>query len=230
MTVKGYVDLFNPSDFSTAGLGDEYNIGGATYQYFIAGGTLTAYSACTFGLAFNPQMGTTSTAGSGPVGVCIPQFDVTTNQYFWAPVGPFKAREDNSSFKVRAQNAVAGARLYLTSTPGVLDDEVGVLVPGLILTSSVGSAAATACVAYSRMIGNQFGESGSNGTATLSGGAVTISNSAVAAGSSIAVWCQSASGVPGFLYPANIVAGSSFDILSSSAGDNSVVGWEIMGS
>lgn len=72
--------------------------------------------------------------------------------------------------------------------------------------------------------------SGLSGTATLSSGTVTVNTTAVKATSRILVSCNTPSGTQGFLSApsGSIVAGTSFVINSSNAGDNSTVYWVII--
>lgn len=70
----------------------------------------------------------------------------------------------------------------------------------------------------------------SYGTATLSGGTVTVSNSHVTANSKIIVTVNTPSGTQGFLSvpTASIIAGTSFIINSSSGTETSTVNWKII--
>jgi len=68
---------------------------------------------------------------------------------------------------------------------------------------------------------------GFSGKATLSSGTVTVSNVYVTSNSVIQLTCQSLSGTQGFLSVGTIVNNTSFVINSSSASDNSVIGWTI---
>ncbi len=66
------------------------------------------------------------------------------------------------------------------------------------------------------------------GKATLVGGTVTVSTTSVDANSIIFLTGQNTSGTIGELYVTNIVAGTSFDIKSSSATDTRDIAWVIM--
>jgi hypothetical protein len=84
-------------------------------------------------------------------------------------------------------------------------------------------------------IGNQGAgltiKSGSNckiGTAVLVGGTVTVSNTSVTASSLILLTAQVAGGTQGQLSIGTVVAGTSFDINSSSALDTSTIGYMIV--
>ena len=73
-------------------------------------------------------------------------------------------------------------------------------------------------------------EEGTNGTAglaTLVAGTVTVNTTAFTAQSRVLLTVQTAGGAQGFLSIANPVAGTSFDILSTSATETSVVYWII---
>jgi len=74
------------------------------------------------------------------------------------------------------------------------------------------------------------GSNASLGTATLVGGTVTVNTTAVTASSKIFLSCNTPGGTQGFLSAAdaNVVAGTSFVINSSSATDTSTVNWWIV--
>lgn len=65
------------------------------------------------------------------------------------------------------------------------------------------------------------------GTATLSGGAATVSNTAVTANSRIFLTSNADGGTPGWLRVSARTPGTSFTITSSSATDTSIVAYEI---
>ena len=66
------------------------------------------------------------------------------------------------------------------------------------------------------------------GSATLAAGAVTVSTTAITANSLVFLSAKTAIGAPGFLSIANVVAATSFRIVSSSATDTSIVSWLIV--
>lgn len=66
------------------------------------------------------------------------------------------------------------------------------------------------------------------GTATLSGGTVTVSTNIVTADSKILLFRQSLGSSPGHLAPSSIVPYTSFDIDSSSGGDDGSVLWAVL--
>lgn len=66
------------------------------------------------------------------------------------------------------------------------------------------------------------------GTATLVGGTVVVTDTAVTASSNIQLTCQTPGGTPGFLRVSARTASTSFTILSSSGTDTSVVGYLII--
>lgn len=66
------------------------------------------------------------------------------------------------------------------------------------------------------------------GTATLSAGAVTVSNTSVTANSHIIPYCMTQAGTPGWLRVSAKTAGTSFVITSSSSTDTSLVGYLII--
>lgn len=158
MTVQAGYNLTS-SDGTTAkfGLGDIANICGAVYQYFIADGSIAAYSLCTVQNDFDAEEGTTTTSGAKPTLCCIPQFAVADNEYFWAPIGPFGPyREDGTTtFKVNAAAlCAASVKLYTTATDGVVDDSATDLVAGLCLTETLVGAEAADCIAVQRLVTN----------------------------------------------------------------------------
>lgn len=64
-----------------------------------------------------------------------------------------------------------------------------------------------------------------SGSVSLSGGTVTVANGSVGAGSKFFLTYSAVSGIPGVIAVANIIPGVSFDIISTSDGDNSTVSW-----
>lgn len=141
---------------SQAALGQMANIKGAQYMYFIADGAITAYAACSIQNDYDASMLTTTTSGAKPTLVCIPQFAVADNEYFWAPIGPFFKREDGSTtFKVlSAVSCADSVKLYTTGTDGVVDDSATDLVAGLLLTETITTAEAADCIAVQILVTN----------------------------------------------------------------------------
>lgn len=139
-----------------ATLGQKIDVKGAAYQYFLADGAITAYDACYIQNDFDASPITTALSGARPSGVCIPQFAVADNEYFWAPVGPFFKREDGSTtFKVKAAlNCAADVKLYTTATAGVVDDTATDLIAGLLLTETITTAEAADCIAFQKLVTN----------------------------------------------------------------------------
>lgn len=72
------------------------------------------------------------------------------------------------------------------------------------------------------------GSNASMGTATLSGGTITVSTTAVTTSSKIFISYSGTLTNPGYISTANIVNGTSFDIVSSSGTDGSSVNWWII--
>lgn len=164
MTTSGKVNLLT-SDGTTAqcGLMDEYQVGGCRFKYVKCGASvaLTAYTCCTISAAGLVVMATTTTVGTAarPTGICIPQFAVAVDEYFWAPIGPFGTATPYNvngspvTFKVLAANAATSVRLYTTATDGVLDDAVTTgNIAGLALTETVTTQEAADCVAVQRLV------------------------------------------------------------------------------
>lgn len=81
---------------------------------------------------------------------------------------------------------------------------------------------------YSRLAVHEGGADATMGTATLVGGTVTVSTTAVTANSRIFVTTQTLGGTIGTPYVSARVAGTSFDITSSSGTDTSTVAWLIV--
>ncbi len=77
-------------------------------------------------------------------------------------------------------------------------------------------------------LGVKSGSNKSCGLGTLTAGSVTVSNTRVTASSIIELTIQVAGGTVGVPYKGTVVAGTSFDILSTSLLDTSVVGWLIV--
>lgn len=146
------------SDGTTAQaqLGQMINVKGAVYMYFIADGAIAAYAACTVQNDYDAEEATTTTSGAKPTLVCIPQFAVADNEYFWAPIGPFRLREDGSTtFKVLAAlNCADSVKLYTTATDGTVDDTATDLIAGLFLTETITTAEAADCMACQMLVTN----------------------------------------------------------------------------
>lgn len=79
---------------------------------------------------------------------------------------------------------------------------------------------------------NSSGTAPTIGTATLSGGVVTVNTTGITSSSRVFVTLNSPSGTVGqpYVKPSDIVAGISFTIRSTSASDNSNVNWVIIDS
>jgi hypothetical protein len=151
---------FTSSDGTTANfaVGTTVEVGGATYEYFKSGGVIAQYSACTVSNAGVAVVGTTTTSGAKPTKVCIPQFAIAaTDEYFWAPVGPFgpTAWDGSTYIKVLAAALCADSvKLYTTATDGVVDDSATDLIAGLVLTETLVGAGAAKCIAVQRLVTN----------------------------------------------------------------------------
>lgn len=158
MSVIGAYNLTSSDGTSPQfAVGTTAEIKGATYGYFKAGGAIEAYAACTVANDYDAVEGTTTTSGAKPTAVCIPQFAVADNEYFWAPVGPFGPfREDGeTTFKVKAAlNCAGSVKLYTTATAGVVDDTATDLIAGLLLTETITTAEAADCIAVQRLVTN----------------------------------------------------------------------------
>jgi hypothetical protein len=166
MTVAAKYNLTS-SDGTTAqfALGTETEIKGTRFGYYLADATIVAYSACTVQNDYDAEEATTTTSGAKPTQVCIPQFAVGDNEYFWAPIGPIKPLTPYNdpatgvpvAFKVLAATLCAlDVKLYTTATDGVVDDSATDLIAGLFLTSTnaAGGTVATACQAVQRLVTN----------------------------------------------------------------------------
>lgn len=151
------------SDGTTAqfDLGTEIEIKGTRFAYFIADAAIAAYAACTVQNDYDAEEATTTTSGAKPSMVCIPQFAVADNEYFWAPVGPIARQTPYSingapvAFKVlAAASCVHSVKLYTTATDGVVDDAATDLIAGLLLTETITGAEAADCIAVQRLVTN----------------------------------------------------------------------------
>lgn len=157
-TLAAYNLTSSDGTTAKAGLGDIANICGAQYMYLKcnASAPIAIYSACTISNAFLAAVGTTTTSGSKPTLVAIPQFAVAVDEYFWAPIGPFFLREDGvTAFKVLAAASCADSvKLYTTATDGVVDDAATDLIAGLTLSETITTARAATCIAVQVMVTN----------------------------------------------------------------------------
>lgn len=162
MTAAGKYNLTS-SDGTTPqfDLGTEVEIGGTRFGYYLADGTIAVYSACTVQNDYDAAEGTTTTSGAKPTQVCIPQFAVADNEYFWAPIGPIKPLTPYNvngapvPFYVNAaQDAATSVKLYTTGTDGVVDDSATDLIAGLFLTETITTARAATCQAVQRLVTN----------------------------------------------------------------------------
>lgn len=109
----------------------------------------------------------------------------------------------------------------------------GSLTTTTTLTASLGAITATNGDLVLGTAGNKLsiatGSNASIGTsAAMTAGAITISTTAVTASSKIFLSAATAGGTQGVLSVANIVAATSFDIVSSSNLDTSTVNWLII--
>jgi hypothetical protein len=129
----------------------------------MAAGASAQYAACTVQSDLDAEEATTTTSGARPSLVCIPQFEVADNEYFWAPIGPiapttpYNVDGAPTTFKVLAATLCAlDVKLYTTATDGVVDDSATDLIAGLLLlsTNAAGGTVATPCIAVQRMVTN----------------------------------------------------------------------------
>lgn len=136
-------------------LGDEIDVGGSRYGYYIANGALAQYGLVMIETDFDAVVGLTATSGARPTQCAIPQFAVADNEYFWAPIGPFRLKPDGTAFQVKAAASCADSvKLYTTGVDGVVDDAATDLVAGLFLTETITTAAAADCMAVCRLVTN----------------------------------------------------------------------------
>jgi hypothetical protein len=149
---------FISSDGTTSNfrVGTEVNVKGCEFGYFLAGGVIAAYNGVTVDTSGTALAGTTTTAGARPAQVAIPQFDVASGEYFWAPIGPFSGNvpygDGSTPFKVLAAASCAkDVKLYTTATAGVIDDAATTLIEGLVLSETITTARAASCVAVKRL-------------------------------------------------------------------------------
>jgi hypothetical protein len=162
--IKAKMNLTSSDGVAEAGrvpsfrLGEEIEVDGTVYKYFISGAAIAQYSACTVSNANVAVVGTTTTSGAKPTLFCIPQFAVAAaNEYFWAPIGPIAATtwDGSTTFKVNAaSNCAADVKLYTTGTDGVVDDTATDLIAGLQLTETITTARAATCISQQRMVSN----------------------------------------------------------------------------
>lgn len=134
----------------------------------------------------------------------------------------FKADVSTSTYIISPTNTTA---MSLSGTYSILSDAlslirsanmVGINSFGQIDVTEVGAGYSTA-----------EGSNAKQGTATLSAGAVTVSNTAVTTTSRIFLTAQTSGAAPGALRVSARTAGTSFTITSTSGTDTSVVAYEI---
>lgn len=133
---------------------------------------------------------------------------------------------------VRFLNTTNGT--YFDTTASLLATDIGAWASGSTVTPNSAAYPSFKADGQIKISGEGYGLSikeGSNaklGTATLSGGTVTVSNTAVTANSRIFVTANSTSAGHGSLWVQGIVAGTGFDIKSTNASDNAAVAWMII--
>lgn len=164
MTIRAKMNLTSSDGVAVDGqvpsfqLGEEVEINGTVYKYFISGAAIAQYSACTVSNANVAVVGTTTTSGAKPTLFCIPQFAIAAaNEYFWAPIGPIAqySYDGSTNFKVLAAlDCATSVKLYTTATDGVVDDAATDLIAGLQLTETITTARAATCIAQCRMVSN----------------------------------------------------------------------------
>lgn len=144
-------------------LGTEVDVDGTRFGYFIADGSIAAFSAVTVQNDLDAEEATTTTSGAKPTLVGIPQFAVADNEYFWAPIGPIAPLTPYNdaatgvpvTFKVNAAaSCVTSVKLYTTAVDGVVDDAATDLIAGLFLTETITTARAANCMAVQRLVTN----------------------------------------------------------------------------
>ena len=160
MTALGMYNLTS-SDGTVAkfGVGDEINVNGATWQYVKATAaaiTLGDALSCASGNLAAVESATTTTVTTpyGTAGgfAALAQFAVAASEYFWCAVGPFYLREDGvTPFYARVENASAFAQLNSTATAGLLDDASTKPLIGLVLLTTLTTAAAVPVRAFKRL-------------------------------------------------------------------------------
>lgn len=156
----------------------------------------------------------------------------TNNSFITGPqeYSPFQYRQ--MQFKSWAEDGDANtpAGTYIldteytnTTTPHTVFRENGVTIASILANGSLN-------LSLGAKIEVTTGTNASVGTATLSGGTVTVSTTAVTANSIIFLTTQSPGTVAdlGEHYIGTITAGTSFVITSTNASDNSTVGWLII--
>jgi hypothetical protein len=162
--IKAKMNLTSSDGVAEAGkvpsfrLGQEIELDGTVYKYFISSAAIAQYDVCTVSNANVAVSGTTTTSGAKPTLFCVPQFAVAAaNEYFWAPIGPIAqtSYDGSTTFKVNAAlNCATDVKLYTTATAGVVDDTATDLIAGLQLTETITTARAATCIAQCRMVSN----------------------------------------------------------------------------
>lgn len=141
-------------------LGDLHVTGGGVWMYCKSSAALAQYGACTVSIAGVAAPGTTTTSGSMPTPVVIPQFAVAAaDEYFWGWHGGDFSRynwNDTSGpfYVLAALNCATSVKLYTTGTDGVVDDTATDLIAGLLLTETITTARAATCMSVARFVTN----------------------------------------------------------------------------
>lgn len=185
------------------------------------------------GCTFEPNVGVPSTFGliaRGTDGL------VLTGNYFEifpTPGGVLFADGNLRGFNVQGNYFQDGPVEFFQSTFGTIDNNV--FHRDSIATSLIVTPPAAGANAVKVGLGNVFtGGSVNNaprafGVATLVAGSVVVPHTNANTGVPVAVTHASLSGTPGHLAIGAIVNGTSFQIISNNAGDNSVVLWTLPG-
>lgn len=155
--------------------------------------------------------------------------------------GDFIVVADNDVL-IQALNSQITLDSPTTNVTGNLDVDVDAVVNGELSVdgnSTIGASVSNTCAFNATIttdvkigaVGNGYqikeGTNAKAGVATLVAGTVTVATTAIAAGDRIMYARQAAGGTLGNLAIANIVAATSFDIVSDNAADTSDVYWQI---
>lgn len=150
--------------------------------------------------------------------------EYTTNGLVdWCEGTVYNAGTNNSEWSIGTDQNLSNSRLHIT-TSGNVGIAMGATAADEKLTIAGNLKLNT--VGNKELI--KEGSNASMGRATLTSGAVTVSNTLVTASSEIFLTTQSPSGTVGTPYVSARVAGSSFTITSTSGADASTVAWHII--
>jgi len=219
---------------------------GSTYQFRVntngaivaatgvtSSGTITFSGLATAGIVTNTALGVLGTATT--TGIAGSSVVLSTSPTLVTPViGAATGTSLSVSEQLTSTIATGTAPLVVSSTTNVANLNASSLngasfaAPGAIGNTTASTGVFTNLSATKLNIAT--GANASIGTATLAGGTITVTTTAVATGSIIMVSINTPGGTAGFISvpSANIINATSFVINSSDAADTSTINWWIV--